>query len=261
MHEAKSHDHNCFITLTYSDDHLPADRSLDYVHWQKFFKRFRRRVTPRNPHPKGSPERAAFQREHGIRFYMCGEYGERLGRPHYHACIFNYDFPDKRLWKLSETGEKLYRSDLLEELWKYGFSSIGTCTFQSAAYVARYIMKKRTGEDAKDHYHWTDDSGVRHYKLPEFTEMSRRPGIGSYWFDSFAGDVYPADEVIINGKSCRPPRYYDNRLKARDVGLYEETKARRKANAAKHADNNTPERLAVREKVHNAKLARLRKSL
>ena len=117
------YDDNCFITLTYSNQHIPADGSLDVRVFQKFMKRLRKRFGD------------------GIRFYHCGEYGSLLGRPHYHACLFNFDFPDKYLWK-ENNGQKLYRSPSLEELWPYGYSSIGTVTFESAAYVARYILKR-----------------------------------------------------------------------------------------------------------------------
>ncbi|MEO5355656.1 MAG: hypothetical protein H7835_21005, partial [Magnetococcus sp. XQGC-1] len=71
MHEASQHEHNCFITLTYNDDNLPANGSLNYRHFQNFMKRLRK-----------------YYVEFTVRFYMCGEYGENFARPHYHACIF-----------------------------------------------------------------------------------------------------------------------------------------------------------------------------
>jgi len=144
VHESKLHAENCFITLTYDpqkvppaeDGQLPADTSLVYRHFQLFMKRLRKRFPEKN-----------------IRFYMCGEYGENFGRAHFHACIFGLDFPDKKPWKKRKPGSPtLYRSKILEELWTYGFSSVGTVTFESAAYVARYITKKITGEAAESHY-------------------------------------------------------------------------------------------------------------
>lgn len=134
VHEASLHKRNCFITLTYNNDHLPEDRGLHYDHFQLFMKRLRKKYGE------------------GIRFYMCGEYGEKLGRPHFHACLFNHDFSDKTPWKTTETGFKLFRSKELEELWPYGYSSVGAVSFESAAYVARYIMKKVNGEAAEMHY-------------------------------------------------------------------------------------------------------------
>ena len=79
-----------------------------------------------------------------IRFFHCGEYGESTSRPHYHAIIFGYDFPDKKKWRTTDRGDILYRSPLLETLWDKGSSEIGSVTFESAAYVARYSLKKIT---------------------------------------------------------------------------------------------------------------------
>ena len=105
MHEASLYEDNCFITLTYDQDHLPHDRSLNKSHFQKFMKRLRKRFGG------------------GIRFYHCGEYGERTRRPHYHACIFNFDFSDKKLFKIVNN-HRLYTSEQLEELWPFGFSTM-----------------------------------------------------------------------------------------------------------------------------------------
>lgn len=133
VHESKMHKDNCFITLTYATEHLPPDSSLHYPDFQKFMKRLRKKYGE------------------GIRFYMCGEYGENFGRPHFHACLFGHNFTDLKLWK-ETNGQKLYRSKELEQLWPFGHSSVGSVTFESAAYVARYIMKKITGEAAEQHY-------------------------------------------------------------------------------------------------------------
>lgn len=134
VHESKLHKDNCFITLTYNDANLPSDKSLHYRDFQLFMKKLRKQYPDKK-----------------IRFYMCGEYGENFGRPHFHACLFNFNFDDLTLWK-TQNKQKLYRSKKLEKLWPLGHSSVGTVTFESAAYVARYIMKKVTGDAAEDHY-------------------------------------------------------------------------------------------------------------
>ncbi len=182
MHEAQMYDRNCFVTLTYDDEHLPPNGSLNKRDFQLFMKRLRKRY--------GS----------GIRYYQCGEYGELLGRPHHHAILFNFDFPDKELWSV-RYGVRLYRSASLEQLWPYGYSTIGDVTFESAAYVARYCTKKITGKLAHEHYKG---------KLPEYATMSRRPGIGRTWLEKYKDDVYNYDYVVVrNGLKLRPPRYYD----------------------------------------------------
>ena len=197
----------------------------------------------------------------GVRFYHCGEYGERFGRPHYHACIFGYGFPDKVLWKRGGNGDDLFRSALLERLWTYGLSSIGNVTFESAAYVARYIMKKVTGDVADRHYEWIDEDGVVWQRMPEYTTMSRRPGIGRGWLSKWTDDVYPSDFIVMNGKKCRPPRAYDKVYELAEPKAMRALLRARKMAAAVHAENNTPARLRVREIVQSAKAKRLIREL
>lgn len=244
MHEASLYERNCFITLTYNDENLPADGSLHYDHFQKFMKRLRKLVKGR------------------VRFYMAGEYGETLGRPHFHACLFNYDFDDKVLFKRSPSGSDLYRSPSLERLWPFGYSSIGDVNFQSAAYVARYIMKKVNGRSAKDHYERVDEETgeVLHLK-PEFTKMSLKPGIGFDWYKQWKDDVYPDDFVVVNGKKVRPPRFYDKKFKVEHPEEFEVIEFKRESRARQRYADNTDERLAVKEKVAKARLQSLKRTL
>ena len=173
VHEASLHENNCFITLTYDDAHLPSDLSLNLVHFQKFMKRLRKRFGD------------------GIRFFHCGEYGENFGRPHYHACLFNFDLPDRVLWS-TRSGVNLYTSHILSSLWPFGFVTVGDVTFESAAYVARYVMKKVTGKNAQDHYEWVHPiTGQVYERAPEYVTMSRRPGIGKGWLEKYMSDVFP----------------------------------------------------------------------
>lgn len=273
MHEAQMFDHNCFITLTYAPEHLPMvfhQPTLVLDHFQKFMKRLRfsaNGLTPIvNPYPPSIQEfpvdGSCTYVHWPIRFFHAGEYGEKLGRPHYHACLFNYDFSDKVFLKKSPSGMNLYRSSFLEELWPFGHSSIGSVTFQSAAYVARYIMKKQNGKAAPRHYASINpETGEILSRSPEYTTMSRRPGIGSLWFDKFHSDVFPHDYVIVNGRKCRPPKYYDTKLKAVSPDTFEEILYERFVNSQKYLDNNTPARLAVREEVQLAQLSRLPRKL
>lgn len=238
MHEASLYDDNCFITLTYNDANLPDDRSLNVRHFQLFMKRLRKRFGK------------------GIRFFHCGEYGERFGRPHYHACIFNFDFPDKEIFKVTPSGELLYTSKALDELWGFGFCTVGSLTFASAAYVSRYIMKKINGDRADEHY-FDPYTGV--FLKPEYITMSRRPGIGYSWFEKFSSDVFPSDEVIVNAASCKPPRYYDSLYEISNPTGFEFIKNARKAEALLHLDNSTPDRLRHREIVAKARLQTLKR--
>lgn len=262
LHEAKTHEENSFITLTYNKDHLPVDGSLDLSHYQKFMKRLRKEA------------------KRAIRFFHCGEYGEKLGRPHYHALLFGYDFRDKKLWK-EKNGFRLYTSEQLSGVWGKGHAIIGDVTFESAAYVARYILKKRTNKEeytnekgikyvAKDIHYLDANTGV--VRRPEYTTMSRRPGIGRNWFDLYADDVYPSDEVIINGQSVKPPRYYDNLLDKLNPSLLDYVKSKRLMSVPgwrREVQNGCtifvhevgPDRLAVKEEVQENKIKLLMREL
>lgn len=239
MHEAQMHSENSFVTLTYSDENLPKGGCLELSEFQRFFKRLRKRV--------GVP----------VRYYHCGEYGERFGRPHYHACIFGYGFPDRVLYSRSN-GQPLYTSAELSELWPFGHALIGEVTFDSAAYVARYIMKKVFGDAADDHYKRVDlETGEVFFLPPEYTTMSRRPGIGKKWLDRFMSDVYPSDEVIVNGKAVKPPKFYDGVFEVMYPSDMKRIKHERVVRSLAHAENNSYERLQVREEVKKLQIERL----
>jgi len=192
-----------------------------------------------------------------VRFFMCGEYGERFQRPHYHACLFGVHFRDRVLHSESSSGMRLYRSATLESLWPHGFSSVGDVTFESAGYVARYCMKKINGPAACEHYQAVNlSTGELSPIKPEFSRMSLKPGIGGDWIKKFKGDVYAygRDFVYINGVKCKPPRYYDDFLKSTDPDMFESMEFDRYVRAGKTVEDSTPERLAVREKVLKARL-------
>ena len=246
MHEASMHEKNCFITLTFNDDHLPMDGSLNYRDFQLFMKRLRKRFPNRN-----------------IRFYMCGEYGDKDARPHFHALLFNFDFEDRTLWKKTDSGSMIYRSAALEELWPFGYSSIGDVTLQSAGYVARYVMKKMTGGFAKRWYERVNPhTGELTRLTPVFNRMSLKPGIAQAWFDKFYADVYPHDAVVLEGgRKMKPPKFYDLKYEKLDPYKFEEVKMERVLRALSRPRDDSPERLAVKEEVLAAQIKKLERSL
>lgn len=245
VHEASLYDDNCFITLTYNNDNVPIDGGLNYSHFQLFMKRLRKRF------PNDT-----------IRFYMCGEYGENYGRPHYHACLFGFNFPDRVLHSRTGSGFFIYTSRILESLWSYGFSSVADFSFESAAYVARYVMKKITGQAAKRHYEVLDEmTGEIYNRSPEFCRMSLKPGIGARWWDKFGqSDVVPRDKVVINGVESTVPRYYDKLLRRYNLLQYDDAKTRRALDNYSRRDDNTDARLSVKEQVVKARLSKLHRS-
>lgn len=248
MNEASLYDENVFITLTYDHDRLPDGfdgRSLCREHVQRFLKRLR--------------DHAVRRRGRSFRFYGCGEYGERFGRPHYHLCLFDMDFSDKTHWRTTESGHRLYRSELLEAVWPYGMSEIGSVTFDSAGYVARYCLKKITGDLAKEHYHYLDDEGRSRWRVPEFPMYSNRPGIGIPWLKKFQTDVYNYDYVSVAGRHLKPPRAYDKQFELEKPGDMERLrKQRRKENRMSRDERMaeaTYDRFAAKEEISLAKLS------
>ena len=223
MHEASLHPDNTVVCLTYDPEHLPQNGSLVKEHFQLFMKRLRK-VFPQK-----------------IRYLHCGEYGENLSRPHYHAVLFNCDFTDKEPYKKSKTGHPQWTSETLNKTWGKGFCTISSLTFDTAAYVARYITKKITGDDSIEHYQG---------KQAEYITMSRRPGLARGWYDKWKDDVYPSDSVVMNGYEIQPPKFYDRILSLDSPAEYLKLKHKRLANAPEDWDyEQSPERLGVKEKV------------
>lgn len=244
-HEASLYEQNCFITLTYNDDNLPDIGSLDYEAFQKFMKRLRKRYTGKK-----------------IRFYMAGEYGDEKDRPHYHACLFNHDFEDKVYFRTTKAGSKIYTSKILDRLWPYGFNTIGEVTFESAAYVARYIMKKVQGNPQHANYQTIDkETGEVLYRDKEFTHMSLKKGIGQGWYEKWKTDVFPEDIVVIKGVACKPPKYYYEKLKKENPEMFEEIAYNRSEKAREKCADNTEDRRLVKEKVLSAKLTLLKREI
>jgi len=196
MHEAQLYDSNLFLTLTYSPENLPASCSLEYSDFQGFMKRLRKEV-------KGVTATSSGKRP--VRFFCAGEYGERFGRPHFHAILFNACFADS----VSLCNGTL-RSATAERLWQRGNVVIGSVTPASAAYVAGYCMNKVYGRAAADHYEDVVNlqTGEVTARRPEFCTMSLRPGIGSEWYARFGGDLFPKDHAIQDGRAYKVPRYY-----------------------------------------------------
>jgi hypothetical protein len=244
MHEASLHEENCFLTLTYDPAHLPNPPSLVPRHLQLFFKRFRRRIEPDR-----------------VSFLACGEYGDLRRRPHYHALVFGY-WPGDCVRLGRSKASDLYSSEFLADCWQMGFVSVGTVTFESAAYVARYSLKKINGEKAAAHYTWVDpDTGEVHRLEPEFLRCSLNPAIGKRWFQKFSADVLQSDSVVARGREMKPPRYYDKLVAEVSPLLDSEIKAGRRLAADRRFDEGGTKRLRSREKVAQARVSQFKREL
>lgn len=243
MHEAAMHEDNCFLTLTYDDDHLPPDGSLRKSDFQKFIAKLRRDL--------------AFY----ISYFHCGEYGDLNWRPHYHAILFGIDFRDRVAFCRGEAGFASYTSATLSKYWEHGISTVGDVSSKSAAYVARYCLKKVNGDKAVDYYKRVDEAGNVYWLEPEYATMSKKEGIGKRWFEKYGAEVIAYDGVVTAGMLGRPPRYYD---KLRDRINHAElfgSKIDRMCKALKHKEDQTPERLKDRELVKKAAISNLKRDL
>lgn len=262
IHEASFHEENAFITLTYDNDHVPelVDRETGHViedlrkeDFSVFMKALRNYLNP-----KGAKNLKK------VRFLHCGEYGEAckncrlsrkfcecaeyvpdLGRPHHHAALFGYQFPDLQLWKV-KNGNRLYTSEILKSIWGKGAVIVGEVTFESAAYIARYVVKKITGKDAEDHYLG---------RQPESVNMSRRPGIGKDFFLKYQSDFFPKDFITRNGNRLKVPRYYSKLFDELDSDAMALVKQKRRANHP--AEHQTPLRLLQRDSLQQLRHTRL----
>lgn len=252
VHESSLYEDNCFVTLTYNDENLPEGGTLVKSDVQKFLKRLRKNYPARK-----------------IRYFMCGEYGEKLSRPHYHLILFNLDFADKKFWRMSNSGHRIYTSKELEAIWGKGYCEIGSVTFGSAVYVAQYTLKKVTGKAAKKHYNG---------KLPEYLAMSRggsrkgSGGIGKGWFEKYGGQTYNDDSVVISGREVKPPKFYDKLMEGIHPERLEEIKDARKKKATKKVvrrfkkwkvlcEDSDYGRLAVKERVFEARIKHKKREL
>ena len=199
----KPSDECWFLTLTYNDNNIETKKrslltdkgtlTLYPKDVQDFLKRLRVEWFRR------------YNRDN-IRFFMCGEYGSETARPHYHMLIYNLPIYDLKFYKANIQGDLLYNSDELEELWSHGFVVIGKFEWKTAAYTARYVLKKfkgKTKEETEEHY---KSVGL----LPEFTRMSRCPGIARSYYDAHVHEIYKNDEIILPcGRITKPPKYFD----------------------------------------------------
>lgn len=230
VNEAQTHSKSSFLTLTYRDADLPENGSLDRSDLTKFLKRLRKKFN--------------------VRYYACGEYGDKLGRPHYHVVLFGEDFSDDRTQIGNPGGQPLYTSETLESIWGKGHVSIGAFNFTTAAYVARYVTKKINGAQKDKHYQRVDNETGEVYELKqEFAAMSLKPGIGAEWLNTYMSDVFPSSEIIHDGRAHPVPRYYLDILKKQDPDMYARVSKERRSYADQQAELHTYERLIQKERV------------
>ncbi len=262
MLELQYHDSAYFVTLTYDDDHVPKsyypDPQTGEAHvsltlckrdFQLWMKRLRKKFS-----------------DDKIRFFACGEYGGETKRPHYHAIVFGLHLSDCVKYKTVREGDSFYtyyNSDSLQETWPNGFVVVGEVTWESCAYVARYVTKKLSGPHA--------DFYKKFNLVPEFSDMSRRPGIARQYYDEHGKEIY--DHAYINvstakgGRKFKPPRYFDRLYDLDYPGALDELKEHRKRAAERALQSkmmrtnlDPPDILKVEESAFSNKTKKLRRS-
>jgi hypothetical protein len=168
----------CFLTLTYDDKNIPVSEggySLDRRDFQLFMKRLRKHANQKQK----------------IKYYACGEYGDRTERPHYHAIVFNLPKPFDKY---------------IKKAWKLGHIHIGTVTEASIFYTTKYALK-----------------GLRRKKPYEYDELGREPqfqlmsnGLGISYSKEIIKDYLVSNGTklltVQGGAKKKLPRYYIDKL-------------------------------------------------
>ena len=177
--EANQWKKNCFITLTYNNEHLHKDKNLHKEDIQDSLKRLRKNYTGYQSRIWNKRDGSQIV-EYPIRCFYSGEYGEKFYRSHFHVAIFNWRPDDMKFFKFNKYGDPMYRSKQVEELWsikdengkknQIGFVTVEDMTFNAAQYIARYTIKKCFN---------SHDQTIKNKGLtPEFIETSRKGGLG-----------------------------------------------------------------------------------
>lgn len=208
-----------------------------------------------------------------VKFFHSGEYGDEFKRPHYHALIFGYDFHDRSVWKV-RNDIPIYISPTLDTLWGKGFATCGDVTYESAAYCARYVLKKVKGAGK---YVPDEKTGLLPYERcdrisgdvvqveEEYCTMSRGGrngrGLAFDFVSDYLDDIYPWDECVVNGALLRPPRYYDNVYQIDHPDDMEDIKQRRIQVMERHMADNTRARLTTKEVVKKAQITNLKREV
>lgn len=140
--------------------------------------------------------------ENPIGVFVTGEYGDKFKRPHWHAIVFGYRPSDCEKKYVNDRGDQVFSSSVLSEIWGHGIAELGSVTFESAGYVARYAAKKLVhGNDGTHGY-------------DPISKKSNKQAIGKKWLEKNWSDVFSHGSVVLSdGTTCGIPRYYEKWFK------------------------------------------------
>lgn len=203
---------NSFITLTYNDENLKSP-FLVYEDYQKFISDLRtqrftdllnrifpddNQITQRTRWKQLSREQKDhYHGEIQIGHFTTGEYGDQRKRPHWHTLLFNYRPSDLVFKYTSERGDLVYSSASLDRLWKKGITEVGSVTFHSAGYCARYAAKKLVHGNDQEH------------SYQPIHKRSTRHAIGKAFLEKHYKDIFNYGFVDLDGQKMGIPRYYE----------------------------------------------------
>lgn len=231
--ELADYEHNYFVTFTYNDEHLPINEYTDqetgeikksFTLYKRDFQLFMKRL------------RQSYDKDK-IRFFMCGEYGSKNLRPHYHSIFFNLEIPDLKPYKRTDQGNWLYTSEWLSSLWStpkkdvynrpsgnLGYVVIADVDWECVAYVSRYTTDKINKIDGDIYEKFNVEK--------EFLNMSRRPGIGRAFLEDHKEEFFTQDRFYISTRrGARPfttPRYYRDILASEFPDRFDQIKEQNK---------------------------------
>lgn len=206
--ESEQFTDNYFVTLTYNDNNIKFNKVWSF---ESDLPKYVPTLVKEDTFKFMKSLRQNFKRcknHDGIRFFMCGEYGEKRYRPHYHYILFNLPLDDLEFIGNSKTGIPLYRSRFLERSWNKGFVTVQKFSIECARYVAQYCTKKLNKCD-----------NLKQGRDDEFINMSRMPGIGSNWFFNNCSKLYCVNEYTVNPKITRSSCSKGNDYKVNTFGI------------------------------------------
>lgn len=179
--ELKEQENAIFLTLTYNDENLPTDGSLNKEDWQDFIKALRQKYPNRR-----------------LLYFMCGEYGDTNKRPHYHAIIFGMSNSLEERKSMFDCWKKCDKFQFFGNTWR---KTVGEVTKDSARYVVGYCQKKLFGDYAKVEYA---------HKLPPFQMQSKK--IGETYFLRHKEQFIKDGFIFFQGRECPIPETWKRKF-------------------------------------------------
>lgn len=254
VHEAKMYENNCFITLTYNDEHL-GENKLDPRDFDLFVMKLRSHIRAKIRKTVGKVKWSQLDQQQKkeiydafkIGIFATGEYGEKSKRKHWHALVFNWRPSDSKYKYSNDRGDRIFSSETLDALWGMGITELGSVTFESAGYCARYSAKKLV--------HGKDDE----HDYQPISRKSTHTAIGKKFLEKYYSDIFDHGYIVLpNGEKTSIPRYYEKWFQKHHPKKWEHYVTQTKQNKVTKASEKSRTRLHEYQKVFSERLLRNR---